>query len=68
MDAQQITQGQLAAYLGITQSAASRKLAGGRPWYPQEIQATARLLGVSVGVLFGEPEGACLAGELALTA
>lgn len=52
-----VTQEQLASCLGVTQGAVSRKLAGGRPWYPEELRATADLLGVSVGALFGELDG-----------
>lgn len=49
-----VTQEQLAGRLGVTQGAVSRKLTGGRPWYPEELRAAAALLGVTVGELFGE--------------
>lgn len=49
-----MTQGQLAAALGLTQAAVSRKLSGGRPWFPNELANVAMLLRVPVGELFGE--------------
>lgn len=66
-----MTQAQLAARLGLTQAAVSRKLSGERPWYTDELVNVSSLLGVSVGELFGElirprrqprvPAGAALA-------
>lgn len=51
-----MTQGQLAAAIGLTQAAVSRKLAGERPWFAPELVNVAQVLGTSVGELFGEPE------------
>lgn len=47
-------QGGLADALGVTQAAISRKLAGERPWFPEELVAVASLFGRDVGELFGE--------------
>lgn len=49
-----MTQGQLAAAMGLTQAAVSRKLSGERPWFPAELLDAARILNVTVGELFGE--------------
>lgn len=49
-----MTQGRLAAALGLTQAAVSRKLSGERPWFPAELVEVAEALRVSVGELFGE--------------
>lgn len=51
-----MTQGQLAASIGLTQAAVSRKLAGERPWFAPELVAVSQVLGVTVGELFGELE------------
>lgn len=64
-----MTQGQLAAALGLTQAAVSRKLSGGRPWFPDELAHVALVLRVPVGELFGEDQqaapGLALAGAVA---
>jgi transcriptional regulator with XRE-family HTH domain len=49
-----MTQGAMAQRMGITQAAISRKLSGERPWFADELALAARILGVSVGELFGE--------------
>lgn len=49
-----MTQGAMAQQMGITQAAISRKLSGERPWFADELALAARILGVSVGELFGE--------------
>lgn len=49
-----MTQGAMAARVGITQAAISRKLSGERPWFADELAVAADILGVSVGELFGE--------------
>jgi len=49
-----MTQGAMAARMGITQAAISRKLSGERPWFADELSLAAGILGVSVGELFGE--------------
>lgn len=49
-----MTQGQLAAALGLTQAAVSRKLSGDRPWFADELANVSGVLSVSVGELFGE--------------
>lgn len=49
-----MTQGQLAAALGLTQAAVSRKLSGDRPWFADELANVSWVLSVSVGELFGE--------------
>lgn len=54
MDARGITQTSMAARMGITQAAISRKLSGERPWFADELATVAGLLGVGVGELFGE--------------
>lgn len=54
MDARGITQTSMAARMGITQAAISRKLSGERPWFADELAHAAGILGVSVGELFGE--------------
>ncbi|MGW9345875.1 helix-turn-helix domain-containing protein [Streptomyces albidoflavus] len=48
------TQMELARVLGVTQSSASRRLSGLSPWTPDELEATAEFLNVSVGRLFEE--------------
>lgn len=54
MDARGITQTSMAARMGITQAAISRKLSGERPWFADELATVAGILGVQVGELFGE--------------
>lgn len=54
MEAAGMTQGRLAAALGLTQAAVSRKLSGERPWFAAELVDVAAALKVSVGELFGE--------------
>ena len=54
MDARGITQTSMAARMGITQAAISRKLSGERPWFADELATVAGILGVGVGELFGE--------------
>jgi transcriptional regulator with XRE-family HTH domain len=54
MDAKGISQVNMAARMGITQAAVSRKLSGERPWFADELRLAARILDVSVGELFGE--------------
>lgn len=49
-----MTQGQMAAAMGLTQAAISRKIAGERPWFPAELMDAARILELTVGELFGE--------------
>ena len=49
-----MSQGRLAAALGLTQAAVSRKLSGERPWFAAELVDVAAVLHVSVGELFGE--------------
>lgn len=44
----------LADHLGITQAAVSQKLTGRRPFTVAELEATAKLLKVHPGELFGE--------------
>lgn len=55
-----MTQGQLAAAMGLTQAAISRKLSGERPWFPGELMDAARILDMTVGELFGESVAAPL--------
>ena len=54
---QRISQAALAAQVGVTQSAMSKKLRGERPWYTAELIAAAAMLSVTVGYLFGEEGG-----------
>jgi hypothetical protein len=54
MDAKGITQTSMAARMGITQAAISRKLSGERPWFADELAQVAGILEVPVGELFGE--------------
>lgn len=61
-----MTQGQLAAAMGLTQAAVSRKMAGERPWFPADLEAAARVLGMTVGELFGESVAAPLFSDDAL--
>lgn len=49
-----MTQGQLAAALGLTQASVSRKLSGERPWFANELVNVSAVLDVRVGDLFGE--------------
>lgn len=44
----------MAAAMGLTQAAISRKLSGERPWFPAELTDVARILELTVGELFGE--------------
>lgn len=55
-----MTQGQLAAAMGLTQAAVSRKLSGERPWFPGDLMEVARLFDMTVGELFGESVAAPL--------
>lgn len=68
MEKSGMTQGQLAAALGLTQAAVSRKLSGERPWFPGELQAVAGILDTTVGELFGEHLAAPLFSTDALMA
>jgi transcriptional regulator with XRE-family HTH domain len=54
-----ISQTDMGRLIGMNQSYLSRKLRGEVRWYATEIEAVAKVLGVSAGVLFGElpPEG-----------
>lgn len=63
-----MTQGQLAAALGLTQASVSRKLSGERPWFTDELVGASRVLEISVGGLFGEAGAAdpVLTGPLGL--
>ena len=54
MNANGISQTNMAARMGITQAAISRKLSGERPWFADELAVVAGILGVGVGELFGE--------------
>ena len=63
-----MTQGQLAAAMGLTQAAVSRKLSGERPWFPGELMDAARILDMTVGELFGEHEAAPLFSSEAMLA
>jgi transcriptional regulator with XRE-family HTH domain len=47
----------LAAALGVTQPSVSRRLSGHTPWTPDELEAAATLLGVSIGRLFEKLPG-----------
>lgn len=63
-----MTQGQLAASMGLTQAAISRKLSGERPWFPGELMDVARILDMTVGELFGESVAAPLFSTEAMLA
>jgi transcriptional regulator with XRE-family HTH domain len=48
---QRMTQGQLAARLGLTQTGVSRKIRGERPWFARELLAVAEALNTQVSAL-----------------
>ena len=67
------TQTELASRLHVTQASISRRICGASPWTPDELEATAEFLNISVGRLFEalpgldsnqEPIGFQPAGEL----
>jgi transcriptional regulator with XRE-family HTH domain len=48
---QRMTQGQLAARLGLTQTGVSRKIRGERPWFARELLQVAAALNTQVSAL-----------------
>jgi transcriptional regulator with XRE-family HTH domain len=48
---QRVTQGQLAARLGLTQTGVSKKIHGERPWFASELIAVAKVLNTQVSAL-----------------
>lgn len=48
---QRMTQGQLAARLGLTQTGVSRKIRGERPWFARELLEVAKALNTQVSAL-----------------
>lgn len=52
-----ITQKALGERLGVGQSGLGRRLRGERGWSASELRGVSETLGVSVGFLFGEPDG-----------
>jgi transcriptional regulator with XRE-family HTH domain len=48
---QRLTQGQLAAKLGLTQTGVSKKIHGERPWFASELIAVAKALNTQVSAL-----------------
>jgi transcriptional regulator with XRE-family HTH domain len=48
---QRLTQGQLAARLGLTQTGVSKKIHGERPWFASELIAVAKVLNTQVSAL-----------------
>jgi transcriptional regulator with XRE-family HTH domain len=52
---QRMTQGQLAARLGLTQTGVSRKIRGERPWFARELLEVAKALNTQVSALLPSP-------------
>lgn len=53
---QRMTQGHLAALLGITQTGVSKKIHGERPWFAAELIGVARALNTQVSALLPPPD------------
>jgi transcriptional regulator with XRE-family HTH domain len=53
---QRMTQGQLAARLGLTQTGVSRKIRGERPWFARELLQVAAALNTQVSALLPNPD------------